>query len=192
MLRRAALTLVLSLLGTQALAESTTPVTAVSSTGGTKAAKMEPFRTFVTIQRYVIENNGEPNNPVSNVRITVTFPNGSKIELPDGKQWWPVGNGQAQEINRTFEIPWAFVSNKDGFKFAIQMERKGSTMLPCEFDVNQLSQFNRAYNCQTDVAWQTQQKVTSDKIDKEGVQLRIFTSKNSLPKEIPVYAIALK
>jgi hypothetical protein len=158
----------------------------------TTSVRQEPFRTFITIQRYVIENNGEPNTPISNARIVVTFPNGTSVTLPENGQWWPIGNGQSQEINRTFEIPFAFVSQKDGFKFKIQMERKGSAMNPCEYDVVQLSQFNRAYNCQTDVAWQARGNTSADRIDKEGVQVRIFTSKNVKPNEIPQDAIALK
>lgn len=194
-----------ALVTVSAVAENSAPVaspalnpTAVATPGGNPppanaTVKVEPYRTWVTIHRYVVESNGEPNNPVSNVRITVTFPNGTKIQLPDGGQWWPIGNGQAQEINRTFEVPFAYVSQRDGFKFQIQMERKGSKMLPCEFDVVQLSQFNRAYNCQTDVAWQTtNQQLSPEKIDKEGVQIRVFTSRNATPKEIPTDAIALK
>lgn len=154
-------------------------------------AKIEPYRTFVTIQKFTMENNGEPKNPISNVRLTLIFPNGSKVNLPEGGQWWPIGNNQVQEINRTFEIPWAYIV-ADGFKFDIQMERKGSKMLPCQFDISQLSQFNRAYTCHTDVAWQQNQKVSEDKLDREGVTIRVFTSKNSLPKEIPTDAIALR
>lgn len=193
MLRRAALTLALTIIwSAQAFAEVAANNVAIPATATPTAVKVDPYRTFITIQRYVIENNGEPNNPISNVRVSITFPNGQKVELPEAGQWWPVGNGQAQEINRTFEVPWQVVSQKDGFKFKIQMERKGSQMLPCEFEVAQLSQFNRAYNCQTDVAWQTQQKLPAEKIDKEGIQIRVFTSKNSTPKEIPTDAIALK
>lgn len=194
MLHRLALSFIISIVFTpSSFAESvpTQQVEATAAAAPATFAKVEPYRTFITFQRYVIENNGEPNNPISNVRIAVTFPNGTKIQLPDGNQWWPVGNGQAQEINRTFEIPWAVIQ-KDGFKFQVQMERKGNPMLPCNFEVVQLSQFNRAYNCQTDVAWQTQQKTPSEKLDKEGIQIRVFTSKNSTPKEIPTDAIALK
>lgn len=198
MFQRAAVGLALTIIwSTQVFGEvaanNAAPAQAAPSTATAAApVRVEPYRTFVTIQRYVVESNGEPNNPISNVRIAVTFPNGSKLELPEAGQWWPIGNGQAQEINRTFELPWQVVSAKDGFKFKIQMERKGSVMLPCEFEVAQLSQFNRAYNCQTDVAWQTQQKLSPEKIDKEGIQIRVFTSKNSTAKEIPTDAIALK
>lgn len=204
MQHRAAIALALSFLWTPTCfaeaAPATAPAVPPAAVAPAEAAannvavlpKLEPYRTFVTIQRYVIESNGEPSNPISNVRITVTFPNGSKIDLPEAGQYWPIGNGQAQEINRTFEVPWSQVAQKDGFKFQIQMERKGTKMLPCDFEVVQLSQFNRAYNCQTDVAWQTQQKKPAEKIDKEGIQLRVFTSKNSLPKEIPTDALVLK
>jgi hypothetical protein len=154
-------------------------------------AKIEPYRTFVTIERYSIESNGDASQPISNVRLTITFPNGQKVELPEGGQYWPIGNGQAQEINRTFEIPWAYIQ-KDGFKFKVQMERKGSPMLPCEFDVVQLSQFNRAYTCHTDIAWQQKEKTAEDKLDREGIQVRVFSSRNTPAKEVPTNAIALK
>jgi len=154
-------------------------------------AKVEPFRTFVTIQRYNLDSNGNASKPISNIRVSITFPNGNKIALPEGGQWWPIGNGQAQEINRTFEIPWAFVQN-DGFKFTVQMERKGSEMLPCQFDIVQLSQFNRAYSCHTDLTWQQNESTPADQLDKEGIQVRVFTSRNSEPKEIPTNALALK
>ena len=99
-----------------------------------------------------MDNNGEPSNPISNVRIEIKFPNGNKLQLPEGGQFWPIGNGQVQEINRTFELPWSYVRNKAVQEFEIQLYRKGSKMLPCEFDVAQLSQFNRAYICRTDTA----------------------------------------
>jgi hypothetical protein len=152
---------------------------------------IKPFRTFITLMRYTMENNGEPNNPISNVRIDVTFPNKSKLPLPDASQFWPIGNGQVQEINRTFEVPWAYIQN-DGFKFDVQMVRKGTKFLPCQFDVVQLSQFNRSYVCHTDLNWQQSQKLAEENQDKEGIQVRIFTDLNSEPKEVPNDAIALK
>lgn len=151
----------------------------------------QPYRTFITIQKYTIENNGESSQAMSNVRLELTFPNGSKVQLPENGQYWPIGNGQAQEINRTFELPWAFVK-ADGFKFRIQMVRQGSRLNPCEFDVASLSQFNRSYVCHTDVNWQMDQKVASERIDKEGVQVRVFTDKNSQPNEVPQNSIALR
>lgn len=178
--------------GTQGAIASGTQLAANSTQTQLPApAALEPFRTFITVQRYTMEQNGEAANPVSNVRVQVTFPNGQKLALPEGNQWWPIGNGQVQEINRTFEIPFTMVSN-DGFKFEVQMERKGSKMLPCIFDVSQLSQFNRAYTCHTDIAWQQNQKMTEDKLDREGIQVRVFTSRNSEPKDIPTSAIAIR
>ena len=53
-----------------------------------------------------------------------------------------------------FEIPWAYVMHKDGFNFDIQIVRKGTTILPCKFEVLQLSEFNRSYICRLDEAWQ--------------------------------------
>jgi hypothetical protein len=149
------------------------------------------FRTFVTFQRYSLESNGKANKPVSNVRIEVTFPNGNKVTLPEGGDYWPVGNGQAQEINRTFEIPFAYVQ-KDGFGMRVQMVRQGATLNPCEIEIQSLSQFNRAYLCHTDVDMQLKQNTSPDKVVKEGIELRVFTDLNSTPKEIPQNAIALK
>lgn len=164
---------------------------AAASPVAAPAVPIKPYRTFVHIQRFSIENSGEPNNPVSNVRLAIEFPNGNKFELPGSGQYWPIGNGQVQEIDQTYELPFAAINN-DGFKFVIQIERKGSKYLPCNFEVSQLSQFNRSYVCHTDLNWQTAQKIPEDKIERQGVQLRIFTDLNSKPKEIPEKSIALR
>lgn len=154
-------------------------------------AAVKPYRTFITVQQYAIENNGDVNQPISNVRLEFKFPNKIEFLLPENDQYWPIGNGQVQEINRTYEVPWAFIQ-KDGFNFTIQMVRKGTKLLPCNFEVTQLSQFNRSYVCKTDVVWQTNQKIPEDKIDREALQVRVFTDLNSRPKEIPDNAIALR
>jgi hypothetical protein len=167
------------------------PLAGVDGNGAPTQAQIQPYRTFIEIARYNMENNGEPKNPVSNVRLTVTFPNQSKVQLPEGGQWWPIGNGQAQEIHRIYELPFSYIQG-DGFKFAIQMERQGSPMLPCNFDVVQLSQFNRSYSCHTDIAWQQNQNMTAEQLDKEGIQVRVFTDKNSEKKEIPNNALAIR
>jgi len=166
---------------------------AVSSVPGAEAPKLptKPYRTWIAIQRYNMENNGETNQPISNVRLEVKFPNGQKLQLPESGQFWPIGNGQVQEINRTFEVPWAWVQN-DGFVFEVQMIRKGSEFLPCRFEVATLSQFNRAYVCKTDTAWQTNNRVSAEQMDKESIQVRVFTDLNSKPNEIPNDSIALK
>lgn len=160
-------------------------------TAPAEMGKVKPYRTFITFQRYSLESNGKPSKPVSNVRLEVTFPNGNKVQLPEGGDYWPVGNGQAQEINRTFEIPWAHIQ-KDGFGLRVQMVRQGVTLNPCEIEVQSLSQFNRAYVCHTDVERQMKQNIAQEKIAKEGVELRVFTDLNSTSKEIPQNAIALK
>lgn len=152
---------------------------------------VQPYRTFITVQRYTVEQNGEKTDQVSNIRLEIAFPNGSKVQLPENGQYWPIGNGQYQEINRTFELPFSMVRN-DSFQFRIQMIRHGGKFLPCEFDVTALSQFNRTYICHTDVNWQTNQKIAAERIDKEGVQIRVFTDRNSQPKEIPENSIALR
>lgn len=145
----------------------------------------KPYRAFVTIQRYNLEQIGTGSDAIANVRLEIKMPGGTQVVLPESGQYFPIGNRQTQEINRTFEIPWKYIRN-DSFKMAIQMIRRGSDMLPCEFDVAQLSQFNRAYVCHTDVQWQiTHDKATDETADKEGVQIRVFTDLNSPASEIP-------
>jgi hypothetical protein len=152
---------------------------------------IKPYRTFISIQRYNMEQNGEASNPISNVRLEILWPNGNgrKMELPEGGVYWPIGNGQVQEINRTYELPWAAISN-DGFKFDIQMLRKGVRFQPCQFDVVQVSQFNRVYVCHTDLNAQT--GLSPEQQDKEGIQIRIFTDLNSDKKDIPNDALAVR
>lgn len=159
---------------------------------------VKPYRTFLTIQRYTIENNGEPNDPISNVRLELKFAKqskeqgNSKVQLPGGGQYWPIGNGQVQEIGQTFEIPWEFLQS-DGFTFEVQMVRKGAIFMPCKFEVQQMSQFNRTYICRLDTDWQTKiQRVPPDRLDKEALQVRVFTDLNSESKDVPKDAIALK
>lgn len=154
-------------------------------------AKAPTYRTFITIQSYVMDNNGDAKNPISNVRLEVKFPGDKKFELPEGGQYWPIGNGQKQDINRTFELPYGAIS-ADGFAFSIQMVRKGSKLLPCNFNVTQLSQYNRAYFCHTDVQWQVDQKISEERLDREGVQIRVFTDLNTPARELPKDALALR
>lgn len=150
-----------------------------------------PYRTFVTIQNYVMDSNGDPSNPISNVRIEVAFSKDKKMELPEAGAYWPIGNGQRQDINRTYELPWQAIVN-DGFDFTIQMVRKGSNMLPCQFKVSQLSEYNRSYFCHTDLRWQTERRIPEEKLDKEGIQVRVFTDKNTPSKELPKDVLAFK
>lgn len=152
----------------------------------------KPFRTFVTIKKYNLENNGLPSKPISNVKLEIKFPGGNQIELPEGGHFWSIGNNQSQEINRTFEIPYSMIRN-DGFALELTMIRKGKKILPCKFEISRLSQFNRSYICRTDVAFQmNQQHLTEEKISKEAVEIRVFSDLNSPPKEIPKDVIALK
>lgn len=154
-------------------------------------AKIPAYRTWITLENFEMVSNGEPSNPVSNVKIEVVFPGGKKFELPEGGQYWTIGNGQIQDIKRTFELPASVIAN-DGFEFTIQMVRKGSKMLPCNFKVSQLSQYNRTYFCHTDIAWQTQNRTPEEKLDKEGINLRVWTDLNTPLKEQPKDALALK
>ncbi|MBY0369300.1 hypothetical protein K2X33_01355 [bacterium] len=170
--------------------EASAPV-AATATAPAQPAVIPPYRTFVAIQSYIMETNGDASNPISNVRLEVKFPGDKSFQLPDAGQYWPIGNGQTQEINRTFEVPYAAIQ-KDGFGFVIQMVRKGSKMLPCQFQVTQLSEYNRTYFCHTDVEWQVKQKFTEEKLNKEGIQIRVFTDRNTPSKEIPKDALAVR
>ena len=153
--------------------------------------EIKPYRTFVTIQRYNLESTGSQSQGINNSRLEIKFSDGSKAALPESGHYWPIGQGQTQEVNRTFEIPWSMIQN-DSTHFTIQMVRSGTKLAPCEFAVEQISQFNRAYVCHTDVAAQTEMKIPSDRIVKESVQIRVFSDRNSTPNEIPKDAIALK
>jgi hypothetical protein len=161
--------------------------------GLTPPIPVQPYRTWISLEGFVMENNGDPSNPISNVRLEVTFPGGQRLDLPGNGQFWTIGNGQIQEIKQTYEIPWSAIQpQKDGFNFTVQMIRKGSELLPCKFDVSQLSQFNRKYTCHTDVAWQLNQKIPEGQIEKEGIEVRVFTDKNTPAKDIPKDALAFR
>lgn len=153
--------------------------------------EVKPFRTFLTIQKYNLENSGKSQDKIFNAKIEISFPNGSKVTLPESGHRWPIGNGQSQEINRTFEIPWAFVQS-DATRFTVSITRSGATIAPCEFSVEQLSQFNRGYVCRTDAAFQAEQGTPQEKIVRESVHVRVFTDRNATPNEIPKDAIALR
>lgn len=155
-------------------------------------AETKPFRTFLTIQKYILENSGDKGNGIHNVRLIVTRPDKTKVMvLPEGNQSFAIGNGQTQEINRSYEIPASWIVN-NGFRFTLQMDRSGAHLMPCNFDVVQLDQFNRAYLCHTDIAWQLHQGIKEDELDKEGIQIRVFTTLEIPEKEIPQDAILLK
>jgi hypothetical protein len=156
-----------------------------------KKSESQPFRTFITLESYVMEANGEPGNPISEVRLEIAFPNNVRVELPGGSQYWPIGNGQTQAINRTYEVPASALVN-DGFNFNIQMVRKGAKFLPCQFSVTQISEYNRTYFCHTDLQWQTSQKIPTEKINKEGIRIKVSTDKNTPKNELPKEALALK
>ncbi len=154
---------------------------------------LKPYRTFIHIQNFAIENNGDIKNPISNIKLEIRFNNKKSpvIKLPGDDEYWVIGNNQVQEINQFFEVPWEYIKN-DGFKFQIQIIRKGTKFLPCNFEVTQLSLFNRQYICRLDVHWQMEQQIPEHELDKEALTIRIFTDKNSPQKDIPKDAIALR
>jgi hypothetical protein len=163
-----------------------------ASTATTQTIKeVKPFRTFLTIQKYNLENSGKSPDKIFHAQLEITFANGSKISLPEGGHQWTIGNGQSQEINRTFEIPWGLVQS-DSTRFTVAMVRSGANTSPCEFSAEQLSQFNRGYICHTDAGFQADQGVSQDKIIREAVYIRVFTDRNANPNDIPKDAIALR
>lgn len=155
------------------------------------ASLAQPFRTWVALEGFIMESNGDPANPISSVRLAVTMPGKLRLDLPGNGQYWTIGNGQMQEIHQIVEIPWEAVSASDGFPFRVQIVRKGSTLLPCEFQVTQLSQFNRKYFCHTDVNWQISQNVPEENLEKEGIEVRVFTDKNTPANELPKEVLAM-
>ena len=177
--------------GFPAYAENNSVILRDAETVLSVAGMKNQYRTFISFQKYTMESNGQTGNAISNVRIEVTFPSGTRVELPESGVYWPIGNGQFQEINRVYEIPWSYVQ-RDGFRLRLQMIRKGSTISPCEIEVAQLSAYNRAYICHTDVIAQMKNGTEAGNAVKEGVEIRIFTDLNSTQKEIPQNAIALR
>lgn len=153
--------------------------------------EIKPFRTFITFQRYRIDQNGNPQTPVSNVKINIEFPGanaeekGKEISLPGEKTTWAIGDGQIQEIDQSFEVPFEYVSNLDGFKMNVTMDRKGVWIKPCKFVVKDLSKFNRGYVCRTDQDWQKKRGRTEEQMDIESIQVRVFTDKNLQRNEKP-------
>ncbi len=168
-----------------------------------EAPMIEPYRTFITIQRYQINNNGKGVDSISNVKLQIKFPGQvdadgkiktQDVELPGNGEYWPIGNGQVQEIDRTFELPYKYIEN-DGFKFEVHMLPKGNSIDPCKFEVVTLSQFNRAYICRTDVEWQRKKRIAEDKLDEESFYVRVFTDRldsGTTKKDIPTNAIAIR
>lgn len=150
----------------------------------------KPYRTFITIQRYNLEHSGNPGTAIQNAKLEISFSDGTQAVLPENGHYWPINNGQSQEINRTFEVPPALIQS-DTTLLSLKMIRSGSKTSPCEFKIEQIPQFNRAYICRTDVAAQTQQHKAEDRIVKESVEIRVFTDRNTPASELPKNAIAL-
>ncbi len=153
---------------------------------------IKPYRTFIHIQRFTEDNTGDIKHPIANAKLRVQFPNGKQIELPESGGYWPVGNGQVQEINRIYELPWEFIKN-DGFKFSITMVNKRSKIKPCEYEVSNLSEYNRSYVCRIDEDWQRKKRIPEDQLDREAVQIRVFAvHEHSSKTETPKDSIAIK
>lgn len=150
-----------------------------------------PYRTFLTVTKYNLIKTGRPDQRISNVRLEIEFPDKAKVQLPGKGQYWTIGDGQVQEIQSTFEIPFEYLKN-DGFILTVQMDRKSAWIKPCRIEITELSRFNRTYTCRTDVGWQRQRKIPEENFDLEEVELRVFTDKNTPAREIPSQPIALR
>lgn len=149
------------------------------------------FRTFVTLKSYHLAQSG---NALANHQIQIKVKLGEKetSALPQRELAWTLPTGGTKAINQTFEIPFEVLSS-DSFSFEVQLLREGKTIEPCRFTVTQVSKYNRNYVCRSDVNHQTRnQNLPSDKISKEAIEVRVFTSLNTPKKEIPRQVIALK
>jgi len=148
------------------------------------------FRTFVTLKSYHLAQSGNalPNH---HIQLKVKLGEKETSSLPQRELAWTLPTGGTKAINQTFEIPFEVLSS-DSFSFEVQMLREGKTIEPCRFAVTQVSQYNRNYVCRSDVNHQTRnQNLPSNKISKEAIEVRVFTSLNTPKKEIPRQVIAL-
>lgn len=94
-------------------------VLSIISTLGFGEAK--DFHTYVSIEN-VSEETG----------ISVTFPSQKTMEK--------------QEKGKKFEVPVS-MTKANRFNFTVQMTKKGHSVNPCEFVVEQVSDYDRAYIC---------------------------------------------
>jgi len=151
----------------------------------------KPFRTFITLKSYHIAQSGN-SLPEHNIQLKLKLEGQEALPLPQKDLSWTIANGGTQTINQTFEIPFEALQS-DSFSFELQMIRKGKKIDPCRFTVSHVSQYNRSYVCRSDVNHQLhKQNLPLEKISKEAVEIRVFTSLKTKKKEIPRQVIALK
>lgn len=103
-----------------------------------KATSPKEFRTFVSIENVSEETTVE-------------------VKLPDQK---PLVN---QERGKRYEIPYS-VARANQFRFVVQMAKGKHSINPCEFMIDQVNQFDRAYVC------------TAQGIPNTQVVVRVFTN----------------
>lgn len=151
----------------------------------------KPFRTFITLKSYHLAQSGN-TAPEHSIQLKLKLEGQEALPLPQKDLSWTLSNGGTQTIDQTFEIPFEAISS-DSFSFEVQMLREGKKIEPCRFTVTQLSQYNRNYICRSDVNYQLhKQNLPQDKISKEAIEVRVFTSLKTKKKEIPRQVIALK
>ena len=91
-----------------------------------------------------------------------------ELELPDGTKHAIKRRGER------FEIPSAF-AQKNGFKFVIQMRRRDIAIMPCEFTVEGLSDFNRRLICRTYETNDATSNQSAKQAVHESVEVRVYT-----------------
>ena len=143
----------------------------------------------VTLEKFVWEPSPSATDPSSQVQFVLSFPGGQKVSFPQksADKAWTLQAGKPLEIGETLTVPPEVVHG-DQFHFTLQVLRQGILLSPCEFDVAQVSQFNRTYTCHTDLNWQRNHGFSEEQLEKDTVQLRVYSnakpSQNvSLPRE---------
>jgi hypothetical protein len=141
--------------------------------GNSPADPQKSFRTFVTVKALHHGAGSLSSSEPPQVRLQIKLPDGRTLKLRE------------KDIDQSFEIPFDFVK-QDSFGMEVTMLGEGTNILPCKIYVNQLSQYNRSYRCQTDIGFQVnQQHIPESKATREGVEFRVFTDVQSDKKEIP-------
>lgn len=108
------------------------------------AGEADSFRTYISIE-----------NVTEDTSLEVTMPelDGKMSEKPLARQ----------ERGKKYEIPYA-IAKADRFKFVVQMSKPGHKILPCEFVIEQLRQYDRGYVC------------TAQGIPSTQVVVRVYTN----------------
>lgn len=126
---------------------------------------VKPFQTFVTLESYSYLN---PNPEAQKVSMEISLPEGKTQKIPS-QESWEVTPGKEQVINQTLEIPFESIK-KDAFRFTIQIFRSGTKLGPCNFEIKNISEYNRTYICHLAYS-----KKASE--EKDTLHLRVHTDR---------------